>query len=263
MSKKLFCFGYGYSASELSRVGEWAEVTGTHRGDFPLNDQLQKKLAEATHVLLSIPPDAEGDLVFREDYEINAQWVGYLSTTGVYGDAQGGWVDETSPCVPTQERSKWRVIAEQQWLSSGLPVEVFRLSGIYGPKDGRNVFSQLRNGKARRIDKENQFFSRIHVEDIVQILLASIANPLAGEVWNCADDMPCPQAEVVEFAAGLMGVEPPPLVRFEDAELSPMARSFYSSSRKVNNDKLESKLGIKLAFPTYKEGLKDIWKKNS
>ncbi len=261
MEKKLFCFGYGYSAQQLANVGEWAEVTGTHRGDFPLNAQMQEKLAEATHVVLSIPPDAVGDLVFREHYKINAEWVGYLSTTGVYGDAQGGWVDENSACVPTQERSKWRVIAEKQWLESGLPVEVFRLSGIYGPKDGRNIFSQLQSGKARRIAKENQFFSRIHVEDIAKILLASIANPRVGEVYNCADNFPCPQAEVVEFAADLLAVEPPPLVKFEDAELSPMARSFYSSSRKVSNAKIREQLGIELAFPTYKEGLRDICKR--
>lgn len=261
LQRKLFCFGFGYCASELAASGDWAQVTGTHRDDFPLNAEMQAKLAEATHVLLSIPPDADGDLVIRENYAMNPEWVGYLSTTGVYGDAQGGWVDETSPCNPTQERSKWRVIAEQQWLESDLPVEIFRLSGIYGPKEGRNVFSQLKNGKARRIAKKNQFFSRIHVDDITKILLASIENSNAGEVYNCADNFPCQQAEVVEFAAKLLGVTPPPLVPFEQAELSPMARSFYSSSRKVNNDKLQSKLGIKLAFPTYKEGLKDICEK--
>lgn len=261
MEKKLFCFGFGYCAQELAKAGEWVEVTGTHREDFPLKAELQKKLAEATHILLSIPPDAKGDLVFRENYEMNAQWVGYLSTTGVYGDAKGGWVDETSECNPTQERSKWRVIAEQQWLASGLPVEIFRLSGIYGAKKGRNALDSVRDGTARRIAKENQFFSRIHVEDIVQILLASIAQPRAGEIYNCADDLPCPQAEVVEFAADLLAVELPALVKFENAELSPMARSFYSSSRKVKNDKIKSKLGIRLAFPTYKEGLKDIWEK--
>jgi nucleoside-diphosphate-sugar epimerase len=262
LQRRLFCFGMGYCASELVKAGDWDSVVGTHRGDFPLNDDMQKKLAEATHVVLSIPPDAEGDLVYRENYEINAEWIGYLSTTGVYGDAQGGWVDETSPCNPSQERSKWRVIAEQQWLASGLPVEVFRLSGIYGAKAERNQLDSVRDGSSRRIAKENQFFSRIHVDDITQILLASIAQPQAGEIYNCADDFPCPQAEVVEFAADLLGVEPPPLVKFEDAELSPMARSFYSSSRKVNNDKIKSKLGIKLAFPTYKEGLRDIWEKN-
>lgn len=259
MNKKLFCFGFGYCAQELAKAGNWEQVTGTHRDDFPLNTELRAKLAAATHVLLSIPPDANGDLVFRENYAMKPEWVGYLSTTGVYGDAGGEWVDETSPCKPTQERSKWRVIAEQQWLQSGLPVEIFRLSGIYGPKKGRNALDSVRDGTARRIVKENQFFSRIHVDDITQILLATIAQPSAGEIYNCADDFPCPQAEVVEYAAELLGVAPPPLVKFEDAELSPMARSFYASSRKVNNDKVKSKLGIKFAFPTYKEGLKEIW----
>lgn len=256
--KKLFCFGYGYSAQYLAQKSLWAEFTGTHRADFPLNISMQKKLAEATHVLLSIPPDAQGDLVIREKYEINAQWVGYLSTTGVYGDAAGGWVDETSPLNANQERSKWRVIAEQQWLETGLPVEVFRLSGIYGAGAGRNAIEAIKDGSARRIAKENQFFSRIHVEDIAQILLASIATPEQGVIYNCADDLPCQQAEVIEFAAKLLGVEPPPLIRFEDAELSPMARSFYSSSRKVCNKKIKEKLGVKLKFPTYVEGLQNI-----
>lgn len=249
----------GYTASVFAKKLDWEEVTGTHRGDFPLNDALKVKLAEATHVLLSIPPDAKGDLVFRENYEINAEWIGYLSTTGVYGDAKGGWVDENSICKPTQERSKWRVTAENQWLRSQHLVEVFRLSGIYGPKEGRNTFSSLKNGTARRIDKENQFFSRIHVDDIAEILAKSIANGKTGEVYNCADNLPCPQAELVEYAAELLGVEPPPLIPFAEADLSPMAKSFYSSSRKINNDKVKLNLGMKFAFPTYKEGLTSIW----
>jgi len=256
--KKLFCFGFGYSAQELAKEPCWETVTGTHRNDFPLNADMQKKLAEATHVLLSIPPDAEGDLVFRENYEINAQWVGYLSTTGVYGDTQGEWIDETAAVQPNQERSKWRAIAETQWLKGGLPVEVFRLSGIYGAGDDRNALDAVKTNTARRIAKENQFFSRIHVEDIAQILLASINAPQSGEIYNCADDFPCPQAEVIEYAAELLNVAPPPLVKFEDADLSPMARSFYSSSRKVSNQKIKDKLGVKLKFPTYREGLINI-----
>lgn len=256
---KLFCFGMGYSASVFAKKLDWEEVTGTHSGDFPLNMELRTKLAEATHVLLSVPPDSDGDIILRGDYAMNPKWVGYLSTTGVYGNHDGGWVDEATPLTPTQQRSQWRVIAEKQWLESDYPVEVFRLSGIYGPGDKRNGMSQIQHGNARRIAKENQFFSRVHVDDIAQILALSVQNPKAGEIYNCADDFPCPQAEVVEYAAKLMGVEPPPLVKFEDAELSPMARSFYSSSRKVANSKVKEQLGMKFAFPTYKEGLLDIW----
>lgn len=259
-NKNLFCFGFGYCAQNLAQAGEWNVITGTHRADFPLNIEMQKKLAQATHVLLSIPPDENGDLVLREGYEINANWLGYLSTTGVYGDAQGGWVDETSPTNATQERSKWRALAEQQWLQTGLPVEIFRLSGIYGDGMGRNSIDALQTGTARRIDKENQFFSRVHVDDITQILLASISQPKAGEIYNCADDFPSSQAEVVEFAANLLGIEPPRLVTFEDAQLSPMARSFYSSSRRVKNNKIKEFLRVQLKFPTYKEGLTAIWK---
>ena len=171
---KLFCFGYGYTASVFAKKLDWEEVTGTHRGDFPLNTELRTKLAEATHILLSIPPDENGDLIIREEYGMNPEWVGYLSTTGVYGNHNGGWVDEETPTSPIQERSKWRVVAENQWLESEYPVEVFRLSGIYGPGEGRNTVSQLRNNSARRIKKENQFFSRIHVEDIAEILAKSV-----------------------------------------------------------------------------------------
>lgn len=255
--RKLFCFGFGFTASVFAKNTSWDEVTGTHRGDFPLNDDLQEKLAEATHVLLSIPPDENGDLVFRENYKMTPEWIGYLSTTGVYGNHDGGWVDEKTPANPNQERSKWRVIAEDQWLGTGYNVQVFRLSGIYGA--GRSTFDSLRKGTARRIDKENQFFSRIHVEDISQILSAAIDKGGNGDIYNCADNVPCPQEEVVRYAAELMGVEPPPLVLFDNAELSPMARSFYSSSRKVKNDKIRNDLGIELAFPTYKEGLSKIW----
>lgn len=252
---KLFCFGFGYTASYFAKALPWESVHGTHRGDFPLNDELLDALRNATHILHSIPPTADGDSVINLKSEIrNLKWLGYLSTTGVYGNHDGGWVDETTPVQPNNERSAWRVKAEQQWLKSGLPVNIFRLSGIYGA--GRSAIDELKAGTAKRIHKENQFFSRIHVEDIVQILSKSFGHK--GEIFNCADDYPCSSAEVVEYAAKLTGVEPPPLVNFEQAQLSEMARSFYSSSRRVKNNKVKQMLGAKLLYPTYKEGLEAI-----
>lgn len=254
---KLFCFGFGYSASYFAKSLDWASVYGTHRGDLPLSDKAREELAQATHVLLSVPPDANGDIIYRDQYDINAKWIGYLSTTGVYGNTDGDWVDETSPLAPVNDRSSWRALAEAQWLDSKLPVQIFRLSGIYGP--GRSVIDDLRDGTARRIIKPNQFFSRIHVEDIAKILAVSAVKPTPGEIFNCADDYPCSAAEVVEYAASLIGVEPPPAIAFEQAELSPMARSFYSSSRRVRNNKIKQVLGVSLKYPTYREGLTKIW----
>lgn len=244
---KLFCFGFGYVASYFAKSPIWESVDGTHRADFPLNSVLQKKLREATHILHSIPPSAN----ILYDYEMQPEWFGYLSTTGVYGDTKGEWVDETSPVNPNNERTKQRVEEEQRWLKSGLPVNVFRLSGIYGP--GRNAMEELYVGTAKRIYKEGQFFSRIHVKDICTVLAASFRKK--GEIYNVADDLPAPATEVVEYAAKLMGMDPPPLVPYETAELSEMARSFYASSRKVKNNKIKEELGIKLAYPTYKQGL--------
>lgn len=262
-SDKLFCFGFGYCARFFAESREWGSVYGTHRGSFPLDDAGKQALAEATHILVSIPPDVEGDLVLREGYEmkslfISAKWVGYLCTTGVYGNHDGGWVDEETPVNANNARSKWRVLAEKQWQASGLPVNIFRLSGIYGPGEGRSAIESVKAGTAKRIKKENQYFSRIHVDDITQILNKSVESGLTGEIYNCADDYPCPQEEVVAYAAELLGVEPPPLVDFEQAELSEMARSFYGSSRRVKNDKVKEQLGMEFAYPTYKEGLKAI-----
>ena len=249
---KLFCFGFGYVANCLANSVPWASVHGTHRADFPLNAELQQRLWEASHILHSIPPSA----IIDYNYEMQPKWLGYLSTTGVYGDTKGDWVDETSETNPNNERSRQRVLAEQQWLNSGYNVNVYRLSGIYGP--GRSSIDELKEGTAKRIYKENQYFSRIHVEDICKVLLASMDK--TGEIYNCADDMPAPATEVVEYAAKLLNITPPPLVPYEKAQLSEMARSFYSSSRRVKNDKIKA-LGIKLAYPTYKEGLDAIFTK--
>ena len=249
---KLFCFGLGYVANYLASSAPWEAVHGTHRADFPLNPEMQQRLWEATHILHSIPPSAD----IRLDYAMQPKWFGYLSTTGVYGDTKGGWVDENSPTNPNNKRSEERVRAEQEWLNSGLPVNIYRLSGIYGP--GRSAIDELKQGTAKRIYKENQFFSRIHVEDICRVLMASMGK--TGEIYNLADDMPAPAAEVVEYAAKLLGITPPPLVDYEKAELSEMARSFYSSSRRVKNNKIKE-LGINFAYQTYKEGLQDIFTK--
>ncbi len=210
-------------------------------------------------MLLSIPPDAAGDPVLAllpMLRRLKLRWAGYLSSTGVYGDTGGGWVDESSPCRPDSERGRRRLEAERAWLASGLPVEIFRLSGIYGP--GRNALLDVKAGLAKRIFKENQFFSRIHVGDIARVLLASIEHPSPGEIWNVADDLPAPAHEVVAYASTLLGRDPPPLIALEEAGLSPMARSFYDSSRRTSNRKIREKLGVTLVYPDYHTGLEAL-----
>jgi len=217
----------------------------------------------ATHILQSIAPDADGDPVFKVfAEEILAlfpmvQWLGYLSTTAVYGDRQGGWVDETSEIAPGMARGVWRADAEEQWRrahnQNGLPVHIFRLAGIYGP--GRNQLKKLLAKKARRIIRPGQLFSRIHVDDITQVLLASINRPNPGAIYNVCDDEAAPPQEVIEYAAGLLGIDAPPVEPFATAKMSDMARSFYSESKKVGNEKIKTELGIKLKYPTYREGM--------
>ena len=184
------------------------------------------------------------------------RWLGYLSTTGVYGDRGGGWVDESDARLPSGVRGRRRVAAEDGWLAlhrdRGLPVHVFRLAGIYGP--GRNALATVRAGTARRVDKPGQVFSRIHVDDIVAVLRASMARPAPGAVYNVADDDPAPPQDVVAYAAELLGVAPPPLVPFAEAALSPMARSFYDDSKRVRNDRIKRELGVRLAYPDYPRG---------
>jgi nucleoside-diphosphate-sugar epimerase len=187
-------------------------------------------------------------------------WFGYLSTTGVYGDRGGDWVDEASSLEPSTSRGQARLEAEAGWFGMreafDLPVHVFRLAGIYGP--GRNQIEGLRNGTAKRIVKPGQVFSRIHVEDIAGILRASMAHPNPGSAYNVCDDEPAPPQDVVKWAAELIGIEPPPEVAFEDAELSPMAKSFYSESKKVSNAKVKDELGYEFRYPTFREGLKAL-----
>lgn len=275
MQKHLFCFGLGYVATELAKelIDEGWKVSGTTRSEDKLlklkqlgidsyifgNEDILHR--DITHILHSIPPSKEGDIVLNKYGKLieNSDWLGYLSTTGVYGNHDGNWVDENTDTTPNNDRSKYRVIAENNWLNKVKNSHIFRLSGIYGLL--RNNFISLKEGSARRIDKKNQFFSRIHVDDIVQTLIASINKPNPGSIYNLADDLPCPQEEVVKYAADLLNITPPPLVSFEEANLSEMARSFYSSSRKVKNDKIKTELGVKLKFPTYKEGLNNILEK--
>lgn len=272
----LFCFGLGYSARLLARrlAGQGWAVRGTTR-DRDKARNLEREgfraypfargqplpadaLTAATHVLTSIAPDEFGDPVLdlhQNDLAALPRlvWVGYLGTTAVYGDRQGAWVDEDTPIDPTLARADRRARAEAAWLRSGLPVHIFRLAGIYGP--GRNALVNLKEGTARRIAKPGQVFSRIHVEDIANVLQASIARPRAGAIYNVCDDEPAPPQDVVACAAALLGVEPPPEQPYETADLSPMARTFYRDNRRVRNDRIKRELGVALAYPTYREGL--------
>ncbi|WP_420346153.1 SDR family oxidoreductase [Pelagibius sp.] len=279
---RLFCFGLGFSALALARrvmADGWA-VAGTTRSDdkmaalaaegievFPFDRERPREipaaaLAGATHLLSSIAPDEQGDPVIDCYGAALAgaealQWVGYLSTTGVYGTRDGGWVDEDSDLHPSAARSRRRVQAEEAWLSAWrenrLLVHIFRLAGIYGP--GRSMLDTVRAGKAKRIDRPGQVFSRIHVDDIASVLQASIARPNPGRVYNVCDDGPASPAEVTAYACSLLGVEPPPLVPLEEAGLSPMGLSFWSDNKRVSNRRLHEELGVDLRYPTYKAGL--------
>jgi nucleoside-diphosphate-sugar epimerase len=218
-------------------------------------------LAEATHLLISAGPGEGGDPVLAELQSRIARaaphldWAGYLSTTGVYGDHDGGWVDEQTPLDPGTRRGKLRQEAEAAWQAiPNLPLHIFRLAGIYGP--GRGPFAKVRSGKARRIIKEGQVFSRIHVEDIAQTLAASMHAPDPGAIYNLCDDDPAPPQDVIGYAAELLGLPLPDAVPFEEAEMSEMARSFYAESKRVRNDRIKRDLGITLRYPTYREGLR-------
>ncbi|MEM8803890.1 MAG: SDR family oxidoreductase, partial [Pseudomonadota bacterium] len=261
--KTLLSIGHGFSARALAPrlVRHGWRVIGTSRspaksgqlvrqGVEPLvwpGDRLP--IEQATHLLTSVAPGADGDPVLNEMGETlraakHLQWVGYLSTTGVYGDHQGGWVDESAALSPSTKRGQARVEAEAAWQALGLPLHIFRLAGIYGP--GRGPFAKVRNGTARRIIKENQVFSRTHVEDIASVLEASIAKPNPGAAYNVCDDDPAPPQDVIAHAAELLGLPLPPAIPFEEAEMTPMARSFYAESKRVRNTRIKEELGVKL-----------------
>ncbi len=275
----LLSFGHGYSAQALARrlMAQGWRVIGTTRTSekaarlrqtgadallWPSVDP-RPALGEATHLLLSVAPGEAGDPVLEaltpalREAAPRLAWAGYLSTTGVYGDRQGGWVDETSPCTPATRRGRWRLAAETAWTrlhaEAGLPLHIFRLAGIYGP--GRGPFAKVRDGTARRILKPGQVFSRIHVEDIATTLEASIARPKPGAVYNLCDDLAAPPEDVIAHAAELLGLPVPPGVPFEEAEMTEMARSFYAESKRVSNARIKDELGVRLAYPTYREGL--------
>lgn len=277
-SKKLFCFGLGFSALALARrlTSEGYVIAGTARTaekvarlkaqDIeahlfgPDNALDPAALKGTTHLLASVPPDDQGDPVVgalgHELRRLSLHWAGYLSTTGVYGDRGGDEVDEASPLTPTTTRGQRRLAAEEQWQALKLPLHIFRLAGIYGP--GRNQLETMRAGTAKRIVKAGQVFSRIHVDDIAQVLAASIAHPNVGAAYNVCDNEPAPPQDVVAFAARLLGMTPPPEIAFEDADLSPMAKSFYSESKRVSNKRIREELGVTLLYPTYREGLRAL-----
>lgn len=274
----LLSFGHGFSAQALAPLllSQGWQITGTTRkeekaarlaetGITPLvwpGADLTGVLDQATHLLLSAAPSEAGDpvlLALRDEIVARRdqfEWVGYLSTTGVYGDHQGGWVDESADLVPATKRGQMRVEAEAAWQALELPLHIFRLAGIYGP--GRGPFAKVRAGTARRIIKENQVFSRIHVDDIAQVLAASIAQPNPGAAYNLCDDDPAPPQDVIAHAAELLDLPVPPAIAFEEAEMTPMARSFYAESKRVRNDRIKTELGVVLKFPTYREGLASL-----
>jgi nucleoside-diphosphate-sugar epimerase len=281
----ILILGLGYSAGFFARaaLAQGWEVTGTVRsaekaaelsregirtlvfGGFAVSSALAKAVAEADAVLVSVQPAEDGDpalgplraaLIAAQ----NLRWIGYLSTIGVYGDQGGTWIDENTPPAPTNARTRQRVDIEEAWLQlgrdSGKPVQIFRLSGIYGP--GRNAITKLRAGTANRLIKPGQVFNRIHVDDIAGVLMSSLAQPRNGAIYNVTDDEPGPPQDVITFAAELTGLEAPPEIPFEQAKLSPMAASFYGESKRVSNALVKREFGYAFHYPTYREALRAL-----
>ncbi len=282
----LLVFGLGYSASAIGallRQKGW-QVMGTVRSAakfetlngqglappllFGDADGIAHALANATHCLVSVPPGEAGDPVLAAYAQAlraapRLRWTGYLSTIGVYGGLDGAWAGEDTPAEPDTERGLARLKAEAAWTAlcreQGLPLDIFRLSGIYGP--GRNQFGHIRRGEARRIVKPGQVFNRIHVDDIAQTVAAAMMQERQEpglRVFNVADDEPAPPQDVILYAAALAGAPPPPEIPFESAALSPMARSFYAGNKRMRNEKIKRELGITLKYPTYREGLRAL-----
>jgi dTDP-D-glucose 4,6-dehydratase len=283
---KLFAFGLGYSAQHfITRYGDlFNEVAGTVRTPekreyfkqaaaklFVFNTDIQDPaildhLKTSDALLISIPPGTSADPVLAHYGRFlsgirRPLRIIYLSTIGVYGDRQGEWVDEDRLPMPASPRSTARLQAEKAWSAIGKDadksVHILRLAGIYGPE--RNTLANLKAGKAKRIVKKDQVFNRIHVEDVALTIASTLMHDGKNQIWNVSDDEPAPPQDVVTFAAGLMGIEPPPEQDVNEADLTPMARSFYAENKRASNRKLKQELGIKLAFPTYREGLRALW----
>jgi nucleoside-diphosphate-sugar epimerase len=280
----LFIFGLGFSGGTIAarRIAHGDRVTGTVRtrdkaqamvtaglparvfGPDGRDSVIDADLAVSDALLISVPPGTSDPVLAAYARQIAAapklRWIGYLSTIGVYGDHQGAWVDEQTPATPANIRSRERADAEQAWLAFGaannIAVHVFRLAGIYGP--GQSQLVQLARGTARRIIKPGQVFNRIHVEDIARAVDASLERPRAGAIYNVTDNEPAPPQDVVTFAASLCGIEPPPEIGLDKAGLTEMGRSFYAESKRVRNGLLRNELGVTLAYPTYREGLKAL-----
>jgi nucleoside-diphosphate-sugar epimerase len=249
------------SPEKVARIAS-AGLTGRLFPDEGDGHALEADIADAEAMLVSVPPGPAGDPVLARFADAIAgaprlTWIGYLSTVGVYGDHGGGWVDESTPPRPVSGRSRERLGAEEAWLDlgwrSGRPVHIFRLAGIYGP--GRSPLQKVLDGTAARIVKPGQVFNRIHVEDIAAVLAASLDSPRAGAVYNVADEEPAPPQDVVSHAAELVGVPPPPETAFADADMTPMAKSFYGENKRVASRLLRHELGVSLRYPTYREGL--------
>ena len=257
--------GTSRSEEKCAELATQGITAWTFDRDRPLADPAAA-LDRVTHILSSVPPDAVGDPVLDHHgadiaaLSASLQWVGYLSTTGVYGDRGGASVDETSDRRPSTKRGESRVMAEDGWCGlwsdSGVPVQLFRLAGIYGP--GRNALATVQRGQARCIVKPGQVFSRIHVDDITAVLEASITHPNPGAAYNLCDDEAAPPQDVIAYACELLGVDPPPEVPFEEADLSDMARSFYGENKRVANDRIKHELGVTLTYPDYRAGLRAL-----
>ena len=258
---RLFIFGLGYTASRIAAAlrerGWQIDATGSDGNlDFDDRDVVRRALRDCDSILSSVPPDREngGDPVldaYRDD--IAGKWLGYLSSTGVYGDQKGAWVDENSPTGIGRRDA--RSDADARWMRLG--ARVFRLPGIYGPD--RSALDRVREGKARRIDMPGQVFSRVHVDDIVSGVVAALERDAPAGAYNLGDDLPASGNAVTEQACRLLGVEPPPLETLEEANLSEMARGFYSENRRVANGKAKRVLGWRPQYPTYIEGLSSLF----
>jgi len=283
--KKLFIFGYGYTAAFLVAAlkkdpkADWTIIGTTRDRDkllqlkelgiktYLLNEHgglgdPLAMMAGTTHMLISTPPDDQGCPIYNTlEEQIGSidtlEWLGYLSATSVYGSREGAWVDETGETRPISKRGSRRLKAEHQWLEAlreyNIPSHIFRLTGIYGPR--RSGLDAVRAGRSRRIRKEGHVFNRIHVEDIANILLASMSKPNAGAIYNVSDDLPAASWEVITHACVLVGVDPQPIIDFDDADLAPITRSFYADNKRITNKLIKEELGVALRYPSYKEGL--------